>query len=874
MRTTHLAFVSLLVTTALGAQTLALQGGWAIQSSAKVSGAAEQIAATGYDAAGWYPTSVPATVFSTLVANQVYPDPDYGMNLRQAAGVSYKIGANFSHEEIPEDSPYAVPWWYRTEFTLPASFRGKTVWLDFRGINYRAAIWLNGHQIASEDEAQGTFRRFEFNVTSSVRAGKNTLAVLVYAPRVRDLAITFVDWNPMPPDKDMGLWGKVFLRASGPVAVRSPWVETRLDLPSRARAHLTVRATLINGTNQEQDGVLRGSVAGRAFAQKVALAAGETREIEVSGLTLAHPRLWWPYQMGTPALVPLQVTFVQNGRISDRASKQVGLDQITATKTAGGAEQFWVNGRKVFIRGGGWTPDMMLRDGPARWALDFAYVRNLHLNAVRLEGKLMDDAFFDLADREGILVMAGWCCCDHWEEWPKWKDDEGVIADASLASQAERLRGHASVLVWLNGSDNPPPAEVEQSYLDVLAKAHWPKPILSSASAKPTSVTGESGVKMTGPYDYVPPVYWLAEPQLGGARGFNTETSPGAAIPPIESLRRFIPADHLWTGSGPGQGADDPYWSFHAGSGNFLNLHRYETALTARYGAADTLRDFDWKSQAMAYEGERAMFEAFGRRQGEATGVIQWMLNNGWPSLIWHLYDYYLTPAGGYFGAQRANEPLHVQYSDYDREVSLVDHALQAASGLTVQARVFSLEGKQLYQRRVRGQRVAGQSSQDVLTLPQFPQLVFLELRLLTANGGEASRNVYWLSDKPDVLDVKAATWFYAPESSSADFTGLSSLPRAAVLTQTTFTHAGNDGTARVRVRNPTKQVAFLVRMRVMRGNSGDAVLPVWWNDNYVTLMPGESRTLTARFRWSDLEGERPQLATDGWNVGAASREP
>ncbi|MGH9520253.1 MAG: glycosyl hydrolase family 2, partial [Terriglobales bacterium] len=499
----------------------------------------------------------------------------------------------------------------------------------------------------------------------------------------------------------MGLSGKVMLRASGPVEERTPWVETHLESPSGKLAHLTVRATLVNATDREQSGTLRGSVAGLGFSRAVTLAPHASEDVAIPRLTLRQPRLWWPYQMGTPALVPLHVMFVQRGRVSDRADKQVGLDEITATKTEGGAEQFWVNGRKVFIRGGGWTPEMMLRDGPSRWALDFDYVRNLNLNAVRLEGKLMDDAFFDLADRDGILVMAGWCCCDHWEEWSKWKDDEGVIADASLASQADRLRGHASVLVWLNGSDNPPPAEVERSYIEVLAKAHWPKPILSSASGKETTVTGESGVKMTGPYDYVPPVYWLAEPQLGGARGFNTETSPGAAIPPIESLRRFIPADHLWTGSGPGQGADDPYWNFHAGSGNFLNLHRYEAALAARYGPADTLRDFDWKSQAMAYEGERAMFEAFGRRQGEATGVIQWMLNNGWPSLIWHLYDFYLTPAGGYYGAQRANEPLHVQYSGYDRNVSVVDHRLQAASGLAVQARVYSLDGKSLYQRRV-----------------------------------------------------------------------------------------------------------------------------------------------------------------------------
>ncbi|MGH9481175.1 MAG: glycosyl hydrolase 2 galactose-binding domain-containing protein [Terriglobales bacterium] len=862
MRWTGAAGCLLLATAALPAQQLPLRQGWAIQSSAQATAGGEVISMPGFDAQGWNPATVPSTVFNALVENKVYPDPDFGMNLRQAAGVSYKIGANFSHEEIPDDSPYHVPWWFRTEFKLPAGFRGKTVWLDFHGINYRAAIWLNGHEIAGEDQAQGTFRRFEFDVTAAVQPGANALAVEVYAPRVHDLAITFVDWNPMPPDKDMGLWGAVELRASGPVAVRRSWVETRLDLPSLAVAHLTISTDLVNATGAAQRGVVRGSMDARRFAQTVTLAPHETRSVSFT-LTVAHPRLWWPQGMGAAALHHLALRFITGGIVSDRAALDFGMDQITAAKNPDGNQQFYVNGRPVYVRGGGWTPDMLLRDGPARWALDFRYMRELGLNAVRLEGKLMDDAFFDLADRNGILVMAGWCCCDHWEEWGSWNGDEQAVATASLRDQAERLRGHASVLVWLNGSDNPPPASIEQAYLGVLEQARWPKPILSSASGKPTTVTGASGVKMTGPYDYVPPVYWLAEPQLGGARGFNTETSPGAAIPPVESLRRFIPPDHLWTGTGPDQGADDPYWNFHAGSGQFLNLHRYEAALAARYGAATGLDDFVWKSQAMAYTGERAMFEAFGRRQGEATGVIQWMLNNGWPSLIWHLYDYYLRPGAGFYGVKLANQPLHVQYADFDRAVSVVNHTLAPAAGLTVRASVYDLDGRQLYTHRQAAVRVGAQSSADAFTLPQFPADTFLKLTLTGADGHPVSANFYWLSAQPDVLDLQQATWFYAPESSTADFRALGELPPVRLSSHATFTAGG----ARVRITNPTTHMALLVRLRITRGPGGVEVLPVWWDDNYISLLPGESRTLGVRFRPQDLHGARPALAVDGWNV-------
>ncbi|MGH9486222.1 MAG: glycoside hydrolase family 2 protein, partial [Terriglobales bacterium] len=819
------------------------------------------ISQPGYSTQGWLPVSVPSTVFNAEVVNHLVPNPDYGMSLRKAPGVDYKIGINFTHDEIPASSPYAVPWWFRTEFALPGGDRGKSLWLDFHGINYRANIWLNGQELASEKQARGTFRRFEYNVTGIAHAGRNALAVEIYAPRERDLAITFVDWNPMPPDKDMGLWGKVVVRTSGPVAIRHTWVRTRLDLPSLAVAHLTVSATLINATDRVRRGTLRGSAAGHRFQRAVTLGAHETREISLP-ITLHHPQLWWPNGMGAPTLHRLALAFVVAGQVSDRATQQFGMDEISARKNSQGNEQFYINGRKVFVRGGGWTPDMLLRDGPGKWANDFRYARLLGLNAIRLEGKLPDDAFFDLADRYGILIMAGWCCCDHWSEWPRWKNDEGVIATESLHDQIQRLRGHASVLVWLNGSDDPPPAHVEQAYLAVERALDWPKPIVSSASGKRAQFSGPSGVKMTGPYSYVPPIYWLAEPGHGGALGFNTETSPGAAIPPIASLRRFIPPDHLWTGTGPGEGPNDPYWLFHAGSGNFTNLNRYLKPLAARYGPITSLEDFEWKSQATAYTGERAMFEAFGRRQGVATGVIQWMLDNGWPSLIWHLYDYYLRPGAGFYGVERANEPLHIQYSDFDRAISVVNHSLDPSAALTAGITVANLGGHTIYHREQPVQ-VAPESEADLFDLPHFPGTVFLKLELHGPRGELVSRNFYWLSATPDVLDTQAGTWFYTPESQYANFTALAHLAAAQVRAHAQW-HAG---AALVQIHNAGPGVALLVHLKIVNSRTGHELLPVWWQDNYISLLPGETEMVRADFPRRQLHGAPPALRLDGWNV-------
>jgi exo-1,4-beta-D-glucosaminidase len=204
-------------------QAQLLRQGWAIQSSADVREAGGAISAADYRPNGWYNAALPSTVLSALVQAHVYPDPYAGMNLRQISGTSYPISSNFSNALMPPDSPFRHSWWYRTTFQVPADYKGRTVWLGFDGINFRANVWMNGKQIASADQAAGAWRLFEFDVTAAAKPGENNaLAVEVFPPLPNDLAITFVDWNPLPPDKDMGLWREVYLAATGPVAVRFP----------------------------------------------------------------------------------------------------------------------------------------------------------------------------------------------------------------------------------------------------------------------------------------------------------------------------------------------------------------------------------------------------------------------------------------------------------------------------------------------------------------------------------------------------------------------------------------------------------------------------------------------------------------------------
>ncbi|MGH9743413.1 MAG: glycoside hydrolase family 2 protein, partial [Candidatus Acidiferrum sp.] len=436
---------------------ITLREGWRVQSSAKVSASADAVSVVGFDASSWYKTSAPNTVFAVLVENGVYKNPYFGMNLRSVPGVSYPIGSEFANQEMPADSPFAVPWWYREEFAVPAQYKGKTVWLAFHGINYRADIWINGKKVAGSDQVVGAFRRYEFDVTQFVKAGaKNVVAVEVSAPHANELGITWVDWNPTPPDKDMGLWQEVVLSESGPVAVRHLVVQSKLDLPSHDKAHLTVRAELENASSAPMKGTLRGKILGAAepieFTQNIKLNANEHRAVSITpeesaSLNLKNPRLWWPYQMGKPYLHKLELEFVPEKRpVSDKQTIEFGIVQTDSELTPEGYRLFKVNGKNVLVRGGGWAPDMMLRVDQSRREAEFRYVKEMGLNTIRLEGKLEDEAFMNRADRDGILVMAGWCCCDAWEKWDKWGVENKHVSVDSLRDQILRLRNHPSLL--------------------------------------------------------------------------------------------------------------------------------------------------------------------------------------------------------------------------------------------------------------------------------------------------------------------------------------------------------------------------------------------------------------------------------------------
>src|SRR5215831_10869318 len=807
-----------------------------------------------------------------LLENGRYQNVFYGDNLR--AVEAPEAGGNL----------FMIPWWYRTEFTTVKDAPGIRTLLRINGMIAAADVWLNGRLVAEQAAVTGAYPVCEFDVTRWVQTGTNTLALRVHPGHPsKSLSIDWWDWNPAPPDNNMGPWRGVDIVRTGPVEMRFPQVTSTLSLPDLARAALTVKVEARNLDASAHDATLTGVVAGVSLRRTIHLAPGEAQTVSFTPksdprLDLNHPQVWWTVGMGEHPLYDLQTAAAVDGAVSDRASATFGIRSVSSHLTRQGYRQFVINGKRVLIRGAGWAPDMFLRDDPKRMETEFSYILNLGLNTIRSEGKLEDARFYDLADRAGLMILAGWMCCDKWEAAAKtggepWDAADEKVAAASMASEARLLRNHPSVIGFLIGSDNAPPAALAKMYVDTLQTQDWSLPIISAAADQATAETGPSGMKMDGPYAWVPPAYWYAD-RLGGAFGFDSEVSAGASIPRLEDLTRMLSPQEL-----------EALWKYpdvrqyHAGAAwsIFANIASFDTALATRYGAPKSLADYVAKSQLENYDNVRAQFEAFNARMAAAkpaTGVIYWMLNNAWPSLHWHLYDYFLNPAGAYFGARLANEPLHIQYSYDTRAILLVNHTLNSEHGLQASIRVRNLDGSVPYERRLQDIDLGGNGSRQVATLPALAGLsrtYFIELELGSVNGKPISRNVYWLSTQTDELDWAHSNWYPTPVTRYADLTALQSLPSATSEVRATVRHEGTEDIATVTLTVPpsSKAVALFQHVSIKRSTGGELMLPILWSDNDVTLWPGESLTLTAHF--AAPGAAVPVVEVTGWNVPTRS---
>jgi exo-1,4-beta-D-glucosaminidase len=857
----------------------ALSSGWKMQPVDKLKDVTDaSISLTDYNDGSWYEATVPGTVLGSLASAKVVEDPYFGINMQQL-----------------DPSQFKQPWWYRKSFDLTASELKKKVSLRFNGINYRADLYVNGNKVADKETFAGTFRMFSFDISKFVREGKNTVALKMLQHADGEYSIGFVDWNPHPIDRNMGIFREVFLEINEGIKIRSPFVWSKVNKENLKDADLFIQSELINGGTESVSGILKIDYELGVVEKKIKIKPGETLSCSFSPdefpqLSVKNVNLWWPNGMGNPNLYNIKVEFLHGRRVLDREERKYGIREVRSYLDGKKNRAFDVNGKFVLIKGGGWTDDLLLQDTRESVEAQLRYVKHMNMNSIRLEGIWgKSEDLYNLCDEYGILVMVGWSCHWEWEEYllkpcdPKYggavsEEDINLLAN-SWFDQLMWLRNHPSIYVWMTGSDKLPAPALEKKYIELFKKYDPSRSYITSAGGAHTEdnqivasvplmseISGPTGMKMLGPYDFTPPVYWFTDTLLGGGYGFNTETCPGPSIPPVASLKRMLPAGSLWP-------IDKKYWEFHTGRNQFTTLDRYRKALSDRYGEASGVDEFAYKAQVSNYEVMRPMFEAFVAHKPLSTGLIQWKLNSAWPELIWQLYDTYLQPNGSFYAVRKACTPLHAIYRYGFDDIYLGNEDLNDASGLTVKIRVFDLKSKEIFSGQWTGD-IKTNESKFIYKLPAINGLTavwFLDLRVYDKDNREVDNSIYWLSTKKDILDYEAAkklSWaFYTPTKQFADYTALNQLPKVKLNFDYQFKKDSLNGDVSLKIKNPTGTIAFCLFLDLVDPATERPILPVFWADNYVTLLPGEERTYSAKYFVRNSGGGKPVVKVNGWNV-------
>ncbi len=825
---------------------------------------------------------------------------------------------------------FAVPWWFRTEYE-PDLQAGEHAQLIVNGVVGQADLWVNGHELATHATLQGDYTRHTFDLTGLLHPGRNALALEVYP---NDPASMFtlddVDWNQIPPDNNTGIQFPLQLHTSGALAIAG--VHALEDnAPDLSSSQLTLKGEVSNQTASAQSATVTATVTPPAgggapitVSKTVALAPGAASLVaftpaEDPQLLIVRPEVWWPYQMGAQPLYRLSMQVTQAGAHSDSQSVSFGIRTVSSRLVGSsplaphGVRQFAVNGQPLVIRAGGWAEDLFLRYSAANTAQQIALIKNLGLDAIRTEGKEMPEDFYEQMDRAGILIDAGFQCCDAWQPEHRRlsKQDYQVLYDSALAI-GEQLRDHPSVIDFSWSDDAPTPRQDAVS-LKAFAAADFQDPLIASAEYKGARELGPSGEK-EGPYDWVPPSYWYdnthydkrdpTRTNVGGAWGFDSEASAGDTVPTLDSIERFMSPfeqEQLWR--------DPTFNQYHTnyepelpgpanGGYSFGTLYELDRAIASRYGPWSSLAEYVEDAQVQNYETQRAQFEAYidhaDAQPTPSTGIVYWQLNKGWPTLLWDLYNQEFDQAGSYFGAKKANEPVHALFA-YDNDTVTLDNLTDAPqSDLTVQAKVYALDGQLLDEQSAGPITLGAQGLAGGVIAPRIPpattapapaQTYFVEL-LLEQDGAPIDRNVYWLSTQQDLVDWHTTLEEPEPHATMSQYADLRQLHELAPASIAVSAHtqsepqpadpAVSDTVTSVTITNTSHApaVAFFLRADVRRGNTegtpgagDDQVLPTFWSDNDITLWPGESETLRASYRAAALDGQQPVVSVSGWNV-------
>jgi beta-galactosidase/beta-glucuronidase len=812
-------------------------GAWKIQREPLVNADGETLSEPGFNDTDWIIATVPGTALVSYLNAGALPDPNFGDNQLSIS-----------------DSYFYSDFWYRDEFIAPATSAGQRLFLNFDGINWKAEVYLNGKNLGL---IAGAFTRGRFDISDIVIPGKkNVLAVRIKkndspgfvkeqtklshdanggelgADNPTFHATVGWDWIPTIRGRDIGIWSDVYLSTTGAVTIDDPFVSTSLSLPDTSSADVAVELTLRNHTSKEQKGMVRGSFGDVKFEQPVSLDPSETKTVHFNpsthpSLRLKNPKLWWPNGYGEQNLYDVKLEFqAADGRTSDTKSFKAGVREMSYSED-GGALKIWVNGRRFIGRGGNWGfSESMLRYRAREYDIAIRYHKEMNFTMIRnWVGQVGDDAFYEACDRYGIMVWQ-----DFWLANPLDGPDpnDNRMFMQNVDDFVKRIRNHPSIGLYCGRNEGNPPEPIDSAIRILLPQLHPGLHYISSSSF--------GVVSGGGPYRAMPAKFYFekrATEKLHSELGMPNMVS-------YESLKQMLPDSVLWP-IGRMWGVHD----FNLESAQYG--YSFIQQIADNFGPADNVKDWLTLAQWVNYQGYRAMFEAQSKNR---MGVLLWMSHPAWPSMVWQTYDYYFEPTAAYFGCKKANEPLHIQWNPSTDSIEVVNYSIQDGLGLTATMEIVNLDGT------IRGEKKAAIDCPEDNTArcfkveyPDSLSSVYFIRLTLKRGGTELSDNLYWRGVKED--DLKAAR----------------TLPKVKLETNTKVAREGNQWHITTELINNTSHPALMVKLKVVRIKSRERILPVIFSDNFVSLMPGEKRTITMELEDADTRGEKPDVAIEGFNI-------
>ncbi|PUZ30182.1 Glycosyl hydrolases family 2 [Chitinophaga costaii] len=820
-----------------------LNSGWQCKALGSVKAAGEAISIPTYPLQDWLPATVPGTVLTTLLNNKQVPDPFYGMNNQRIPDIYFTGRDHYTY-------------WFVKDFTETVPAADGQVWLHFRGVNDGCDIFLNGHRLNATTHF-GAYLRQTYNITPFLnRQGKNRLAVIVYPAPVpgnpnggqggdgtiaRNVGPQYTagwDWIQPMRDRNTGIWDKVTIEKTGAVRVKDPHVVTKVPgqrWPGKlqAPALLEVAADLENASAKSCSGTLRYTIDGITVSKAVTIAPHASTTVQLPVLTLPHPRLWWPAGYGDQPLYHTTVAFVTNGSSSDEASVEVGVREIqTSWNTHTGSREVAVNGQKIFIKGGDWiTSDAMFRFSKERYDAEVRFHRDMNLNLIRIWGGSLTERpeFFEACDHYGLLVFQDfWMSGDCNGRWvdPMKKDDQltrrqypddHALFVNSIADQVKLLRNYASLAFWCGGNEITPPQDIfhaiKDSILPTLDNTRYFFDYSNSDSMSYNTLGGNGD----GPYTIQP----LAHFWHFRTFPFNSEVG-SVGVGDLLSLQRFLPAQNLVMPDDVHHKTDS-VWAYH-------KYIPYDT-FHAAYGPQKNLEQWANTAQLINYDQYRALMEGFSAHMWDwYTGVIIWKTQNPWSALRGQMYDYYLDPNACLYGLRNGGTPLHVMYDPVEGMVEIVNNHFQRTRDLMLEVKAYDMQGHDTLLTQLFVETPAT-GVQKYLPLKRVVDGLraqvgtFLSLRLLNLKKEVVDENIYWLPN------------------ANGQYSGLQQMPAAQIQLRARKAGAG---TVAVTMSNPAgAPVAFFNRLSLVKATDKQRILPVFYSDNYITVAPGSSKTIT-----------------------------